>query len=458
MRVTRTRVLGILLALAGCSTRIPVADPSLAHLQVPGQARRVILFIGDGMGDSEITIARNYAVGAGGRLEMDRLPATGACTTYAVEENDPRLPVYVADSAAGGTALATGAKTSNRRVSTEPRTGRPLTTIVELARSAGLRTGLVTTADVTDATPACFASHASHRSCRSPSDMQVCPDDTRARGGRGSIAEQLAESGVDIILGGGLDRFAQPLDPAVGGRTVVEAAQAGGYKVVRSAGELAATIAEPSSAQSVLGLFAPGDFDHLWSGDLAMPFPGSGPQRCREGRRPEGQPTLPAMTAAAIAWLDRRGPDGKVPPGFFLMVEGSSIDKCDHEANPCGQIGETVELDDAVAVARQYAADRPDTLIIVTADHGHASQAIFPPGDKDHSPGVFSILITREGAQMVVNYGTNLAGIRQSHSGTQVKVAAQGPHAAGVIGVIDHTDVFRLMVRALGLDRATADN
>src|SRR3954463_6996017 len=68
-----------------------------------GKARNVILLIGDGMGDSEITIARNYQVGANGRLAMDTLPLTGAYTTYAVQKDNPSLPEYVTDSAASGT-------------------------------------------------------------------------------------------------------------------------------------------------------------------------------------------------------------------------------------------------------------------------------------------------------------------------------------------------------------------
>jgi alkaline phosphatase len=76
-----------------------------------------VLFIGDGMGDSEITIARNYQVGARGRLWMDTLPYTGEYTTYALQESIPSLIDYVTDSAASGTAWATGYKTSNGRIS-----------------------------------------------------------------------------------------------------------------------------------------------------------------------------------------------------------------------------------------------------------------------------------------------------------------------------------------------------
>ena len=102
-----------------------------------GTARNILLFIGDGMGDAEITLARDYALGAAGRLAMDALPLTGAYTTYSVEERDPSLPNYVPDSAATGTAWATGHKTSNGRIATSAQSDRDLPTIVTKVISGG---------------------------------------------------------------------------------------------------------------------------------------------------------------------------------------------------------------------------------------------------------------------------------------------------------------------------------
>src|SRR5262249_22570869 len=154
---------------------------------------------GDGMGDSEITAARNYVVGAAGHLGMDALPLTGQLTTYAVQEGDPTLPEYVTDSAAAGTAWATGYKTSKRRISTTAGSDRDLTTILEIAREHGMRTGDVTTAELTDATPAVLASHVASRTCQGPADMTACPQDRRSAGGPGSIAEQLIAHDVDVL-------------------------------------------------------------------------------------------------------------------------------------------------------------------------------------------------------------------------------------------------------------------
>ena len=169
-----------------------------------GAVRNVILLIGDGMGNSEITIARNYEVGADGRLVMDTFPFTGAVTTYAVEESNSSIPNYVTDSAASGTAWSTGEKTSNGRISTTPSTDKDLRTILELAQENGFHTGIVTTAELTDATPAVLASHVSDRDCQGPSDsetMELCPQDRKATGGPGSIAEQMVDHHVDMLLG-----------------------------------------------------------------------------------------------------------------------------------------------------------------------------------------------------------------------------------------------------------------
>jgi alkaline phosphatase/streptomycin-6-phosphatase len=135
-----------------------------------GEARNVILLIGDGMGDFEITIARNYHLGAAGTFAMDTLPNTGAYTTYSVQEDDPETPDYVPDSAPTATAWSTGQKTSNGRISTTPGTDEDIPTILELTQEAGKRTGNVTTSEVTDATPAVLMSHVSKRGCKGPEE------------------------------------------------------------------------------------------------------------------------------------------------------------------------------------------------------------------------------------------------------------------------------------------------
>src|SRR5262245_60892259 len=204
-----------------------------------GPAKNVILFIGDGMGESEITLARNYALGAAGQFEgIDSLTFTGDVTTYSVQETAPSVPDYVPDSAATGTAWATGKKTSNERVSTLPGVTTPGSdpkTILELAQGAGYATGNVSTAEITDATPAVLDSHVPIRGCQGPADMAACPAYKKSAGGPGSIAEQTVDHGVDVVLGGGLQRFNQVIDGGPdAGETVVQSAQGQGYDFVNN--------------------------------------------------------------------------------------------------------------------------------------------------------------------------------------------------------------------------------
>jgi alkaline phosphatase len=415
-----------------------------------GHARHVILFIGDGMGDSEITIARNYQVGANGRLALDTLPLTGEYTTYALQEKNPDLAEYVTDSAASGTAWATGSKTSNGRISTVAGSTNvaPLTTILELAQRAGFATGDVSTADLTDATPAVLASHVNDRDCGGPADMSGCPLYRKLVGGPGSIAEQEVDHQVDVLMGGGYSRFTQMIDGGpYAGKSVLESAVAQGYRIVRTADDLQ----HLNGSKRLLGLFADGNMSLEWTGDLAQPFPGSGPQTCLTNERPGEQPSLEQMTSTAIRLLTKsvKGRSN----GFFLQVEGASIDKQDHASNPCGQIGETIAFDKAIAVGLEFAKTHPRTLIVVTADHGHTSQIISAPSSSTQ-PGAFSILETRDGAEMAVSYATAPVGESQSHTGTQVRIAAQGPQAANVVGISNQSDLFYTLGRALGVTPA----
>ncbi|MFE5297601.1 alkaline phosphatase [Streptomyces sp. NPDC056632] len=407
-----------------------------------GKAKNVILLIGDGMGDSEITLARDYTVGANGRLAMDKFPLTGSYTTYAVHEDG--TPDYVTDSAASGSGWATGVKTVNGRISKTPGTDKAVPTLLELAQKKGYATGSVTTAELTDATPAVLASHATDRSCQGPADMAKCPTDTLAAGGPGSIAEQSVNHKVDVLFGGGRKRFDQKVtDGAYKGLTVTEQAQKLGYRVVTDNAGLQTV----KPGQRVLGLFAPGNVPVEWTGKSAA-VGGTDPQRCvtTNPNRPAGTPSLVDSAAKAIQLLEAKQKHSE--QGFFLQIEGASIDKQDHAADPCGQIGETAAFDRAVKLARDYAAKHPDTLVVTTADHGHTSQIV--PLEAT-PPGLSSTLVTDEGQKLKVNYSTNTPGQSQEHTGTQVRIAAQGPQAYRVLGVTNQTDLFTTISEALRL-------
>jgi alkaline phosphatase len=420
--------------------------------------KNVIMFLGDGMGDSEITAARYYYAGAGGHLRMDALPFTGEQTTWSLKPGagPAYLPDYVPDSAATGTAWATGRKTIDERVSQGPSTAIEVPgdnagykTVLELAQKRGMATGNVSTAEITDATPAVLASHISLRGCQGPNDTRTsCPHETKAAGGLGSIAEQEVDHGIDVILGGGKARYDQALDGSA--QTVTQYAQAQkGYRFVANASELSAV---KDLKQPVLGLFTGGNMSLEWNGPVAKtqaPDGGYGaPVTCETDKRPAGEPSLVDMTTKAISLLDRKSRNG-----FFLQVEGASIDKRNHAANPCQQIGETIAFDRAIGAALDWQRSHPDTLIVVTADHGHTSQIVSEDSNGTSGPtGYAQDLRTKDGQLMRIAYGTaggltrpDASTLSQQHTGTEVRIAAIGPQAPRVNGIIDETDIFGIL-------------
>lgn len=410
----------------------------------PKRATNVILLIGDGTGASELTIARNYAFGAAGRLALDGLTDTGQMTTYSVRETDPSKPDYTSESASTATAWSTGSKTADGRVSTAALTDADLKNTIDVAEQAGLLTGNVTTAELTDATPAAPMAHVNARACQGPADMAACQQDKKSAGGPGSIAEQSVDHGVDVLLGGGRARYEQTIDGGpFAGMTVVDQAEAQGYEVVFDKAGLEA--ADPGT--KLLGLFTSGNMSVEWTG-LPAANPPSGPQRCLEDQRPANEPSLDLMTQRALQLLT----DGESSPGkgFFLQVESASIDKRDHASQPCEQIGETVNFDRAVQVALDFAAADRRTLVIVTGDHAHTS-LIVEPDQTPPPPGFSSILTTDEGENMMVTYGTGPTPGGQQHTGSQIPVAALGPSSSSVRGLIDQTNLFEIMLGALGL-------
>lgn len=411
---------------------------------IDGPAKNVILLIGDGMGDSEITIARNYAEGAGGYFKgIDALPISGQYTHYSLLK-ESGLPDYVTDSAASATAWAIGVKSYNGAIGVDYK-GAPHRSLLEKAKAAGLATGDVSTAEIEDATPAAEVAHVTSRKCYGPvATAKSCASNALENGGAGSIAEQLLDVRPDVALGGGAATFAETAHAGKWqGKTLLEQAKARGYRLVGNASELAQVTHADGSAP-LLGLFAPGNMPVRWQGPKAT-YHGNldaEPVTCQANpERTADIPTLAAMTQKAIDLLKGN------PKGFFLQVEGASIDKQDHAANPCGQIGETVDLDEAVQVALAFAREHGDTLVIVTADHAHSSQLVY---NGSHAPGLTQSLKTNEGAVMTVSYGTAEEG-SQGHTGTQLRIAAYGPGAAAVSGLIDQTDVHYIISDALNL-------
>jgi len=414
-----------------------------------GPAKNVILLIGDGMGDSEITIARNYAYGAAGTLPgIDALPLTGQYTTYSLYKDGANKgkPDYVPDSAATGSAWATGTKTYDNAISVDI-DGAPQQTLIEIAKANGLRTGNVSTAEIQDATPAVQIAHVDARSCYGP-DSTTCGDDALAAGGLGSISEQLIDSRADVTFGGGSTSFGQTAKAgAWNGQTLFNQASDRGYQLVDDATELAA-VTEANQQKPVLGLFTPGNFPTRFAPTTATVGGADTPVTCAPNPdRLSTDLSLASLTQKSIDLLDT--PDSK---GFFLQVEGASIDKRDHSADACGQIGETIDLDEAVQKALAFAEADGNTLVIVTADHAHTSQIV----DSTPPTSLSTAVTTADGTVMKISYGTAAAGGSQQHTGTQLRVAGYGPGAANVVGLIDQTDNFFTIANALQLERDTA--
>jgi alkaline phosphatase len=391
-----TRIAAVLTVtvLAGCATppsstatamaAPPVQVPGVTHPQgetpqwwyrsgaasaagngaMTGRARNVILFLGDGMSLTTVAAARilegqrKGGPGEENALSWEGFPATALSKTYNTDSQTP-------DSAGTMTAIMTGVKSHMGAIGVSAGTrndcadslDKGLLSWLQLADSAGMATGIVTTTRLTHATPAATYAHSPERNWESDADLTP-----KARAaGCTDIAQQLLTDarfgrGPLVALGGGRGQF-QPAtardpeyDDKVGlrldGRDLVaewkQAHPGGAY--VWNTGQLRAA----KDAPALLGLFEPDhmQFDH------------------DRDRTPGGEPSLAEMTTTAIQALARTS------EGFALMVEAGRIDHAHHNGNAFRALDETVALSDAVRAAMQAAP--PETLIIVTADHSHS--------------------------------------------------------------------------------------
>lgn len=465
------------------------------------KAKNVVLFIGDGMGDSEITVARDYLKGANGHFDgldavgqpsaLDDVQAgTGQYTTFSVgngskdsavgKDGDGKLVANpnpgkltpVTDSSASGSSWATGTKTYNNAVDVDIY-GNPQLNLFELAKVAGKATGNVTTAEIQDATPAVLESHSSERACYGPqgktdgtsnnASKQCLINQLKENGGIGSISEQLLDTRADVTIGGGSKYFRQTVQGGeYKGKTVWEQAKEMGFQTVEN-DPAAMNALQYKDGQPVLALMSDGNMPTKFNPSKATdkdPAKDANPTVCTPNADWLGNQgsSLKDMTKKALDLLNDN-PNGQ-KNGFFLQVEGASIDKQDHAGNACGQIGETDDFDQAIAYAMQN-VDLTNTLVIVTADHAHTSQIL----NAQPAYALSTVLKTADGNNMVVSYGTAQDDSRDAdggynggdmeHTGTQLRIAASGPGAQRVIGLTDQTDNFYTIAGALGLATST---
>lgn len=280
-------------------------------IQVEDKPQNIILFIGDGMGVSQFTAAVTVS---GTQLHMADMPVTGLSKTCSSDR-------YITDSAAGGTAIATGVKTRNGMIGLHP-DSTVVESIVEIANRNGLATGVISTSSVTHATPASFVAH------------------NISRNNYEEIAVDFTKGKIDLFMGGGLNNFTSRADSA----DLTVKLKEMGYSVVTNPEELAGI-----TSGKLAGLFYPGH----------MP-------KASEGR----SISLSLMTRKALEILSKN------ENGFFLMVEASMIDWAGHDGDTDYNVSETLDLDEAVGEALAFALKSGNTLVVVTADHETGGMAL----------------------------------------------------------------------------------
>jgi len=321
------------------------------------KAKNVILFVGDGMDGTTVTAGRIYdgqdrgVDGEANELSFETLPHVALAKTYNTD-------AQVADSSGTMSAMVTGIKTRIGALSVAPDAEdctNPVATLGELAEAAGMATGVVSTARLTHATPAAVYAHSPNRNWEN--DRQL-PDGAGCK----DIARQLIEfpygDGIDLAMGGGRANFlpretADPEDAAAtgargDGRDLTEewAGKSSAHAFVYDRKGFDAI--DPASDPRVLALFERSHMEY---------------ELDRESDA-GGEPSLAEMTTKAIEILKRDR------DGFFLMVEAARIDHAHHAGNAARALKDVQALSEAVAAATA-ATDDADTLIIVTADHGH---------------------------------------------------------------------------------------
>ena len=412
-------VLGGLLAGPGLAAAGDVANPfSRAHVEGAAQpvAKNVIFIVGDGLSAAARQAGRLHVAGLDRDLFMNDMPYAGLHHTSSSD-------AVVTDSAAGATSFASGVKTYNGAIGVD-QDGNRVTTLLEQARAAGKATGLVSTAQVTDATPAAFGAH------------------VRDRAQQSEIARQfLEQSKPDVILGGGEDRWFPPGNPGFhpdnpaqdpteqsssDRGNLVQRARQLGYDVVHTPAGL-----RQANGPKLLGLFANEEMFQ---------------------QRPEGEGdvydpvvSLPTMATKALQVLQKHD------RGFFLLLEEEAIDEFAHSNNARRTLQAVNQLDRTVAIAKDFALRHPDTLVVVTGDHETGGLTVEAPDDPafpDESGNGVSgedgpFRVAGSDQTFLVDWTTT------GHSAVDIPVTAMGPGAERFTGYFENTYVHDAVLAAM---------
>jgi alkaline phosphatase len=306
-----------------------------------------------------------------GVMNTTGMPVTGFSITNSANN-------YITDSGAGGTALSAGVKTNNGSIGVDI-DGKPVKTILEMAEDKGLSTGLVSTSAITHATPASFIAHTPNRSKYE------------------DIAYDFLRTDIDVFIGGGYNHFARRADSL----NLIDSLTARGYFIARDLKDV-----DVPSTQRLAALLADEHMPSMIKGRGEM---------------------LSEATDMAIKMLKRN------KKGFFIMIEGSMIDWAAHDNDAESIVKETVDFDNAVGKALQFAVKNGETLVIVTADHETGGLGI--NGGNLETGEIVAAFTSKD------------------HTATMVPVFAYGPGSERFTGVQQNTGIFKKCVELLGLTK-----
>lgn len=332
----------------------------------PKLPKNIIIMIGDGMGVSDVSLS----VITNPLSVFKEFSITGFSITCSADK-------LITDSAAGGTAIACGESTNNGSIGVDKQ-GESIPSVFDLAKQKKLSTGIVVTCDITNATPAAFLGHT--------------PD----RRNNELIAEQIAASETDIIIGGGRQYF---IPESLGGKrkdskNLLVRLKGEGYNVFDSFNALS-----NSDSKKYFALF---EAEDLKAAD-------------------KRNYSLATLTQKALDGLTHN------EHGFVLMVEGSQIDHGGHENNQQYLISEQNDFEKAVKTAFDFAKTNKETLILVTADHETGGVAI-----TDGDVG---------GENIKVDFSS------KSHTAAMVGVFAYGPYSEMFSGINENYKIGKKLLK-----------
>lgn len=436
------------------------AGTACTATQSRGKAKNVIFLVSDGMSSGTLSMADQLLRQRDGRpSHWIRLLEEGK--VHQANMDMAMANGLVTDSAAASSSWGCGNRVNSGSVNIGVN-GEVHKPILPIFSSAGRSTGLVTTAEMTHATPAGFAAN------------------VESRGMGEEIAEQYLERQIDVLMGGG-DRHYNPEKRSDQKDLYAEYREAG-YNVVTSKEEIGTTL----SGTHFLGIFdhghVPYTIDHIHTPELMRTVP-----------------TLAEMTRLAIDKLSTN------PNGFILQVEGARVDHAAHGNDPAGLIYDQIAFDDAIQVALEFTENRDDTLVIITTDHGNSNPGL--SGSDSDFEKIFHFRHSMEWINRQLNESSSQSRIREvveeatrlqisdmeaealrdvirgeyshvanrrrgrasvygdimanhtgitwsstSHTSDYVELASYGPGSEALKGFVKNTDLFRVMVEAAGIE------